>query len=347
MIKKLKLTNITCFRKSSFEFSDDINLIIGNNGSGKTTIMEAIAFFSFAKFQSISSDFSAVSIGHDVGRIEAEIATKDSTEIGAVAITRLAKISQINGKKVSNSEMVGFQRAVLFNPETVDLVGGAPDVRRRELNFILCQMDKKFVRTLLEFKNVLKQRNSLLRNIAEGRSKIAELDFWDKEFVGLANLIRLRRTEVVALINKNISKTHSSLTGGPSDLSIRLNESADYSRFDEALVIATEGDVRSGTTSIGPHRDDFSFMVHARQMKDFSSRGEQRLAALALKIESGKILSENSSVILILDDVFSELDFEKRELLAKNLPEGQILVSATDELVVPNIFKKREKIISL
>jgi DNA replication and repair protein RecF len=375
MIQSLRLTNIRCFKNQKFEFAPGINLIIGPNGSGKTSILEGIAFFAFGRVLSVDCDFLVVSRGEEVGRLELEV--KNEPHIRAeAAFLKEGKVIRFQDKKVPNSQIIGFVKAVLFNVETVDLVSGSPQTRRREVDLMIAQRQPAFVRTLLQFRRVLRQRNILLRDVVSGRAQRRELDFWNKEFVTHAEAVFAARLEFINFVNREIGQTYDFLTKKPGDLKLKYSSSAHYDRLEENLIGVLEEDLRYGLTTIGPHRDDIVFNNNGFSLRQGGSRGEQRLAAVAYKAEAKKFLAGENSPVLILDDVFSELDEEKREAVAEvldleddgsqegpaqefqalaggparqfqALAGGQVFVSGTDERVIPPNLIRRANLIRL
>lgn len=353
MIQKLKLENIRCFQNKQLEFSPDVNLIIGANGSGKTTVLEALGFFAFGRFASIAQDSLAIRnavrdhLGSEVGRIEVSLKVEGRTIQGSAAILKGSKVTTINQKKVPNSKVVGLQKAVYFNPETIDLVSGSPTIRRRELDIIVAQKKRSYLRELLNFRRILKQRNELLRLVAMGRGKASELDFWDSELFHCGTKIYKERVKLLKKINEKLAEVHTYLIGNESSLYLKYEPTVDYSRFDEALVAVREGDLRLRATTLGPHRDDFTFVENGFELKNGASRGEQRVAAAAFKALSKDYLTDGEPPILIIDDIFSELDDKRRESVLHILQGGQTFISATDEKVVPNKLIKNAKIFRL
>lgn len=341
MVESIKLNNIRCFKEAVFDFSPDLNLIVGPNGGGKTSLLESVVLFSFAKFGSLLRDSYAIRFGSDLARVELK-ANEDGREILAEAvITSGEKIFKVNSNRIPASKMIGKLKIVYFNPETIDLVSGSPGIRRRELDQIIGQVDPVFIRALLRYKKVLKERNSLLKRIAMERAQAPELSFWDDEVTLLAGQIFLQRQAFIERINESLPYVHSKLIGDRSDLKVKYLPSCRYDRFEEELAASREGDIRSSQTGVGPHRDDFEFSFKNKNRvvtyRDQASRGEQRLAALALKIATADYLfrTTKSRPIIILDDIFSELDERHRELIFSVVEAGQVFISATDEGTVP------------
>jgi len=352
MVKSIKLTNIRSFSDAFFEFDEGINLIIGPNGSGKTTILEAIALTAFGRFYSLSRDFQAVSFGSEVGRVELRADIDDRRfEVEAV-ISAKSKIFKVNSNKLPASKMIGFIKTVYFNPETINLVSGSPKTRRGELDQTLGQVEPGFVRSLLKFKRVLKERNSLLKRISTKLADEGELDFWDEQFRILSKEIYKKRKKFIEAINGQISRIHNDLAGLRGELSLSYRPSCDYEKIEEALVASRDTDIKFNQTSLGPHRDDFEFFHKGNEhifYRDQASRGEQRLAAAAFKVATMSFLEGSSAQhpTLIFDDIFSELDEVHRDLIDSVIQGGQVFVSATDEKMVPDIILKNSKKIIL
>lgn len=342
MIKSLKVSNLRCFTKEDFVFDDKVNLLIGQNGTGKTTILESIAFFTFGKFRSIAQDNLAIKEGSDNARFEVVINQGRKEIKAAVALTREEKIVQIEGKKTSLSKVVGLEKIVFFNPETIDLVSGSPSTRRSELDLIISEQEAEYVKTHLQYRRVLHNRNHLLKMINQGRCQEKDLEFWNRELIRLGSEIYNRRLAVMEIINKDLNKTHQQFLLKDSDLRIQYQSSLDYERFEEELFGSLSKDLRLEQTTAGPHRDDFVFIDGKKKLKDGASRGEQRLAAAAFKMQSKHYLeSLGFQPVLIFDDIFSELDELRRGAVGTIIEGEQVIMSATDEKVISKDLKDK------
>lgn len=348
MIEKVRLKNVRSFADAEFKFDHGVNLVIGKNGSGKTSLLESVAYIGFGKFFSASKDIEALRQSQEILRLEvtSEAEIKHLVE---VSISQNEKLIKINGRKSALSDLVGLERVVMFNPETISIVSGAPHLRRRELDVVLSQFDHGYVLDLITYRQVLKQRNNLLKQVASGKSKTQELDFWNDRITLLARKIFMRRKNALDNFNKKIGEVFGALINKDLDLVLKYVESADYERFDEHLVSRLDSDVQNGSTSIGPHRDDFTFLSNGRPMREGASRGEQRLGAVAFMALAKEFLKEDGEEpLVILDDIFSELDHVRREAVCKALDlisTKQVLISATDERVVPESLLKKANII--
>lgn len=341
-VESLKLENIRVYEKKKFNFTQGLNVIIGRNGSGKTTAIESIALFAFGSFASIKNDFWAVKSDQSVGRVE--IALENTS--ASVALADGKKIIKLKDQMVPLSELIGLAKVIFFNPETIDLVKGSPEKRRRELDQLLCFKDKAFVRTLLEYRKIIKNRNNLLRLIRIHNSDPSQLDFWDAKLSAKAVLIFKERQELIRSINAGLAKTHAGLLDSQSNLALKYQTNSNYDRFLENLEYTRPRDLALMSTSAGPHRDDFSFHLEDFDLSKGASRGEQRMATIAFKIESKKYL-EDFKPIILLDDVFSELDERRKDSIKKIIDEGQVIITSTHESAVPKDLMKNANIINL
>jgi DNA replication and repair protein RecF len=280
---------------------------------------------------------------------------------------------RINGVNRRGIDLVGNLRAVLFLPEDIRLVDGSPSDRRRYLDIALCQMDRSYCRALSQYNRVLEQRNGLLRSLRELESPLptasveAQLGFWDDQLVATGGQVVSARYRLLSDLQEVASNLHGELSGGAEALVLQYLPSfnpghlsdADYARLGDesgAAEVATlppqpltlssvsehfrrhmharrRRELDAGSTLYGPHRDDFRFLVNGRDMRLYGSRGQQRSAALALKLAEVRIMTQRTGAapILLLDDVMSELDAQRRAMLLRTL-DGveQAILTTTD-----------------
>lgn len=304
MILKLGLQNFRNYTQKEFEFGNK-TLIVGENGVGKTNILEAIYLLATGK--SFRADRDSEIIKYDC---QFAIVKSDGLQI---TITDRKKF-EVNGVSRRQMDFVGKLRSVLFAPQDMELVTGSPSHRRKYLDFVICQKDREYRRCLLSFEKGLRQRNKLLSMIREGLANRSQLYFWDKLLIKNGDYITLKRGEYL-----------QSLVG-------------DYTTFYDKSIITEERlkqyeveEVAAATTLVGPHRDDFVINFSNKDISKYGSRGEQRMAILWLKQGEIKFLGDDP--ILLLDDIFSELDHKHRELvsnLVRSYP-GQVIATTADE----------------
>jgi len=260
-----------------------------------------------------------------------------------------SKRLRVNGVARRASETVGQVTAVLFTTQDIDLIGGPPALRRRYLDITLSQVDPAYLRALQRYGKVVLQRNALLRRIQEGAAGLDELSFWDDEMAREGAYILGSRGRAVAALALLARETHRALSGGGEDVSLvylpQLSRAWDGDRVaaassDElvsallqALASGRQRDVAAGVSLTGPHRDDLLFLLDGRPAAAYASRGQQRTAALALRLAEARFLLERSGEypVLLLDDVLSELDETRRRAILLAASEfEQVLITSVD-----------------
>jgi DNA replication and repair protein RecF len=293
--------------------------------------------------------------------IEAEIVItrdeKKQNSLSEIANTARKRI-KLNGVARRASELIGQLNVVFFSPEDLDLVIGSPALRRRYLNITLSQVDRRYLRQLQEYEKILAQRNGLLRNWKEGnRTRTAkplsrlqeELNLWDDELVKAGAYIIMRRQSCLLGLRERAVSLHSNLIGFISEdyqpafdlpyvpsfaLDELVDEAAIAARFRQEINLQRDRELQRGSSLVGPHRDDFSFMLDGQDVAVFGSRGQQRTAVLALKLaEAGWMYSQTGErPVLLLDDILSELDVHRRRFVLEVIQAGaeQTIVTTTD-----------------
>jgi len=347
--------------------------LIGKNGSGKTSFLEAIVLLATTRSARTSSDRELVAweSGEAFGlapwmRVEAEVRTDLRQHHVAIALELDAahesvtrKTFALDGQSVRGQDLIGVLKFVLFSPEDVQLVTGPPSERRRQLDVLISQIDREYLRALTRYNRVLPQRNGLLKSFSRdrvspsSRMAVAELAFWDEELVAagayvvasrrlmidrLAELMRARSGELIDDATLDLAY-ESRLDFGPITTAdnrhtIRSLNEALLVRFHDQLAEVRVEEFRRGVTMIGPQRDDLIFQINGRSLATFGSRGQQRLGVVAIKLSEGDLIAAETdeTPVLLLDDVLSELDEVHREQLLRAVvvPGRQVLVSSTD-----------------
>ncbi|MEI6266728.1 MAG: DNA replication/repair protein RecF [bacterium] len=353
-IKSLKLQNWRSHNTLNFDFNE-ITIIIGVNASGKTNFLEAIYYLATAKsFR--SKDMNLIGWEQNFTRIEAVINKGNDKEDITVVLEKLPnfrKTVKLKEQKVSSSKILGHLNCVIFTPEEIELIYTLPDARRRYINLILSQTNVKYAYNLLHYKKVVEQRNNLLKRLSKGTGSIGELELWDGKLAEYATPIIEERLDYLRQINDKISDYYKKLSNQKASLEIKYKPSVEpdkgWAGIIEGLLKNRERDTVVGSTSIGPHRDDLGFIMNGRDIVDFASRGEFRTVMLALKLSEIDYFYQKTGEkpVLLLDDVFSELDECRRDLLSQIFLNQQTIVTTTDlDHVSKNILEKA-KVINL
>lgn len=343
-ILSLNLFNLRNFAKRNFAFDPKLTVLVGPNGAGKSNILEAIAHLSGIRSRPVETDLDLVRFGQSEAKIEARVnggETKILTvNFQVIDETYVKKAYFIDSVKKRFADFRDYLAIVVFEPQDIDLVNGSPSLRRRHLDSFLASLDKQYWREQTAYDKVVIRRNKILARIIEGEARPTELDFWDGRLVEHGHYLSRSRQEFFEFLNFVES------AGPVSGFSWQLKQSL---LTEEKLKKNRERDIAVGMTLSGPHRDDFRFILQKHDLEFFGSRGEQRMAVLALKLAELEYLTGKKGVrpILALDDIFSELDWEHREAVLAVIGKQQTIVTATEIDSVPKKLLKKEKIIKL
>ncbi len=306
--------------------------LVGANAQGKSNLLESIAFLALGKSFRTQHSLEALGWQQPHGRIKGAVRRgKESTELEIFFQAEPEqKILKKHGKVVAAKDFLGTLRVVIFTPEHLQLVNGGPQLRRQFLDRTLIQLHPGYLEAIGTYQQLLKQRNALLKSVQLGRSQSWELDLWDARLVHEAEKIWARRRAFLAFLSEQLEPLYRAISGGKQRLRIE-NQSQD-DRYEERLLAHRETDLRFGSTSLGPHRDDFKLFLDEHDLAEAGSRGECRSAVLSLKMaEIHYIESEkNEKPLLLLDDVFSELDVQRQKHLVKLLKNYQVVVTTTE-----------------
>lgn len=349
-IDKLVLHHFRNYRQLTLTLPGKINLLVGNNGQGKTNILEAVYLLCTGRSHRTIRDAEMIQWGNEAARIDLFFHKKALPHHLAMILAKPQKRQiMLNGSLTRFKDVIGSVNAVLFSPEDLLLVKGAPGLRRRFLDMELSQASPRYYHLLLHYHRALAQRNNLLRAIRDGQGDAATLDVWDAQLAGYAAAIVTRRLAAVEKLSLVAKQLHRQLTGSQEDLTIlyqlhgrllkdRGPQDVLRQAYHAALAENRQRDIDRGYTSVGPHRDDFSLEVNGVDLRTYGSQGQQRTAVLALKLaELEYIKAEMGEYpILLLDDVMSELDRSRREqLLVFILDRIQTIITATDRQYFP------------
>lgn len=349
ILKQLILENFRNYKKKTIDFNK-VTIFAGSNGIGKTNILEAILLLSTTRSHRAKKDSEMIFWGQDLARIHGLIDDNDLL----LVLTKTGKIAKEKGVEKRLSEFLGTFKSVLFYPEEISAIAGSPAARRRILDMVLCQIDRKYTHDLLEYQKVIHQRNELLGAIRAGFSNVGELFFWDKTLSKIGARIEEKRVSALKFINKKISPIFEQFSMQAQSLKVEHHPTFELEghisqNFLHALERSRDKEVRFGQTIIGPHRSDLIFILEKKPLASFGSRGELRGALFAFKIALLELMEEETGQkpILLLDDIFSELDKNRRLALSKLIEGMQTVITTTDVENLDKEFVERAKIIEL
>ena len=333
-IKSIKLQNYRNYKNLELNFDPKINILYGDNGQGKTNILEALYLTGTTKSHRGSKDKDIIQFGYDEGHIEI-IVRKNGIEhvIDMHLKKNNPKGIAINKIPIQRaSECFGLVNFVFFSPEDLSIIKAGPSARRRFIDLELSQLDKIYLSNISNYYRVIHQRNSLLKNISKDSSLLETLDVWDMQLVEYGKKIIARREKFIEDLNKIISGKHLQLTGGKEKLKIEYDKNVNLENFEKENLRNREKDIRMKNTSVGPHRDDLSFLSNEIDLRYFGSQGQQRTAALSLKLSELELVKRtiNDTPILLLDDVLSELDKNRQHFLLKSIGDIQTMITCTE-----------------
>ena len=351
-IKSLELNNYRNYDNLSIEFERGTNILYGNNAQGKTNILESIYVASTTKSHRGSKDREIINFEKDEAHIKATVIKKDvPIRIDIHLKKNKSKGIAINGIPIRKaSELFGVLNVVFFSPEDLNIIKNGPAERRRFIDLELCQLDKIYVHNLVNYNKIVNQRNKLLRDLGFNYDKelVSTLDIWDMQLADYGAKIITRRNQFIDEINEIIYGIHRNITNGKEELIVRYEPNITGNNIYEELVRSRDKDLKLKTTSVGPHRDDISFLNKKIDIRKFGSQGQQRTAALSLKLSEIELVKSiiKDTPILLLDDVLSELDSNRQRHLLGNLYNVQTIITCTglDEFVenrfnIDNIYK--------
>lgn len=328
-VKSLKLKNFRNYDLLYLDFDDSTNIFYGNNAQGKTNILEAIYLLATTKSHRGTKDRDIIKFGEEESHIEIIVDKKGiSYQIDMHLKKNSPKGIAINKIPIRKaSELFGVINIVFFSPEDLNIIKNGPDKRRRFIDLELSQLDKIYLNNLSNYNRAVNQRNRLLKDLKD----LETLDIWDIQLVQYGNEIRERRNKFINEINEIVSYIHNKLTGGKEELKLIYEPNSGNMSLEQALAKNREKDIRIKSTSAGPHRDDICFMANGVDIRRFGSQGQQRTAALSLKLAEIELVKQiiNDKPVLLLDDVLSELDKYRQNYLLDSINNIQTLITCT------------------
>jgi DNA replication and repair protein RecF len=355
-VRQIELTNFRNYSEQTIAVQPEINVFFGANAQGKTNILEAVYLCACARSHRTSRDSDMIFQGQDLYRVKLKYALRSGQEeeieihyLDAVSgdPQRLKAIRQIyqNGVSLDKvGDLMGLFHAVIFAPEDLMMIKEGPSSRRRFLDLLISQIRPTYFQDLQRYSRLLQQRNKMLKDLRELKADAAQeqLEVWDLSLAQCAARIIAQRLQYTQRITELAEKNHSTISSGKEKLNVRYKTISGISLKDSTPEIMDKifrkyktnvyDDIQKGITSIGPHRDDLELLLNEEPMKPYASQGQQRSAVLALKLAELGIITQDigERPVLLLDDVMSELDADRRRCLLESIEQAQVFVTCTD-----------------
>jgi DNA replication and repair protein RecF len=333
ILERLELVDFRNYVEATFELTTGTTVVIGANGQGKTNLVEAIAYLgTLSSFRAVSTE-PLIRVGATRAIIRAELRDDDGRRslIEAELTNGGRGRVQVNRQRLERTrDLLGVLRVTVFSPDDLALVKGGPAERRRFLDDALVALAVKYDAVRLELDRILRQRNTLLRQIGGRLDTDAEttLDVWDNRLVATGEQLGRARAALVERVMPHVTGAYTKLAGA-ADMSLGYAPAWRVTGLATALAAARPDDVRRGVSTVGPHRDELDLTIDGMPARTHASQGEQRTLALALRLGVHELVAERSgsTPVLVLDDVLSELDARRASALMGLLPEGQIVIT--------------------
>ncbi|MBR5316603.1 MAG: DNA replication/repair protein RecF [Lachnospiraceae bacterium] len=339
IVKSINLQNYRNYKTLGLRFDPNTNIFYGDNAQGKTNILEAVYVSGTTKSHKGAKDKELIYFSEDEAHI-CTIVEKNGMDYKIDMHLRKNKTKgiAINGLPIRKaSELFGIIHFVFFSPEDLSIIKNGPAERRRFLDVELCQLDKVYLHQLSNYNKLVLQRNKILKEIHNRSDYQDVLDILDIQLVQYGTQIVKRRKQFVSELNEIISKIHSQLSGETEHMVLTYESDITEKEFSDILRKHREKDLRQKTTTVGPHRDDLSFLVNEVDIRKFGSQGQQRTAALSLKLSEIELVKKtiHDTPILLLDDVLSELDSHRQNYLLNSIQNIQTMITCTglDEFI--------------
>ena len=342
-IERLKLRDFRNYENAELEFSPLTNVIYGDNAQGKTNILEAVYLTALGKSFRTARDAEMIRFGSEFLKVKAIAQKYDEDLTVELVIADKGKGAKIDGIKIKKiSELFDNIYTVIFSPEDLKIVKDDPEKRRKFIDTELCLISPSYYANISSYKRVLKQRNAFLKE-CRITGKTADrnvLSVWDEQLAAAGAAMIMKRNIFIEKLKIISGEIHSGITSGREILnviyepSVAVKENFEKQKnyFKEKLEKNFAADSRSGNTGIGPHRDDMCITVNGTDIRKFGSQGQQRTAALSLKLAEIKLIKEETgeNAVLLLDDVMSELDASRQNFLISSLDDIQLFITTTD-----------------
>ena len=332
IIRRIELHNYRRYLNRSFDFDSGINIIQGSNAAGKSSVLEAIHYLILLRSNRAAQDSDMISFDKDETVIKGDFVSKNGSKKMVVLNSKYFKKMNCDGKIIKKaSDYVGFADVVSFTTEDIHAISGSPSVRRKMFDMFASQYCPEYIFLLREYKNILKERNTLLKDYSKltKYDKIL-LDVVNAKFLDASKKLTNERKKIINQMKGVIEEIHNTLSNGKERCEIKYVPS-----YDDKETLLNERDILYKTSTVGPHRDDIWFYVNTENLSKYGSQGQKKTVMLSFKMSCVKMLEQQNKrkAIILLDDVFGELDPERQNCLLKFIENDNQTFITTPSLV--------------
>ncbi len=341
-IKTLKIKNFRNYDFAELHFDEKTNIIYGNNAQGKTNILESVFVFCSGRSHRRADDGEMIRQGCTSASIEVEFTDEVRDFEGKMIMqSGKKKLVSFNGVSLSKiSQIANYISAVMFSPEDLNIIKGSPGERRRFLDMALSQLKPNYVSVLNDYLKVLKQRNNLLKRLQPDSAEAQTLDVWDASLADLGAKIALYRVEFINFLKPFVQKFYAELSTEKLDFNYVSNVAQSFENYAAVkesmlnlLLKNRRRDIETKVSNIGAHRDDIEFTIDGREVKIYGSQGQHRSVVLCLKLAQTEAVYsiKKTYPVILLDDIMSELDKNRRAYFAGKIKDKQVILTCTDK----------------
>ena len=352
----IKTLNFRNSLEADVNFTDGVNVLVGNNAQGKTNLLEAVYMFSLGKSFRAAKESDMVNFDMNEAKVSLTYRENSRSDLQNITMKigkNRRRVIEINGLKIGKlSEMIGAFRAVLFCPEHLSLVKEGPSMRRSYLDVAISQFRPVYLRSLQRYYAILEQRNKLIKGAEEDRRLFdSTVDIWSAQLAHEAAIIASYREKYVKLVHNAVSDIIKDMSGERELVEISYSGSGKLESYEDLhtneerfLKLLTENhdrEIGAGATLWGIHKDDIDIKINSKEARKFASQGQQRSIALALKLAEGEICRQETGdfPVLLLDDVLSELDMVRRDFLLSSVSGRQVIMTTCEDIDLGNVNK--------
>ena len=353
IVESIELKNYRSYEELHIDLSPGTNILYGDNAQGKTNVLESVYLCCTSKSHRGSKDRDMIRFSQEESHIKLQIPRGNvPCRIDMHLKKNKPKGMAINGIPIRRaSELFGVANVVFFSPEDLNLIKNGPSERRRFIDMELCQLSQVYVHSLVQYNRALMQRNKLLKELSFHPEYEDTLDIWDEQLIRYGREVMEQRRSFLAQMDAIVHEIHGNLSGGREDMKLIYAPDTREEDLEQAFKKNRPQDIKQKTTLSGPHRDDMNLMIGGVDVRRFGSQGQQRTAALSLKLSELELMQKISrdNPVLLLDDVLSELDGHRQNQLLSAIRHIQTIITCTglDEFVnnrfpIDRIFKAAE-----